>query len=262
MENYTRKQLKGRWERAKKTIQSWDADFANMTADEVIPGVWEVRIFPRWIFKKFLDRKIFEHLDSPEISRNVSYDTDSDDSQEWGWYRWRLYFDTKEDCYILELDYDVKMEDKKALPLVRGILDIALVESADSMIGKFKWRIRWLQRIAFLRRIPPIFLFFFEMRKIRKLTLSERLKKTESSTGYPARNLSIKDEEKAIKWPNGCDPWVEGYEFRSFYPYSDYGKRMPTPEEPKAEEPMPTPEETRYARRRFRENKWTKKDST
>ena len=173
MSAYTRKQLKERWEKTKAANRDPDShiDGIYWTAihtirEEYIPGVWEVRIFPRWIFKNFLDRKIIESPDSAIMSRNVSYDADSEETQEWGWYRWMYIVDEKEDCHILELDYNIDVIDKKALPLVRGILDICLLENANSIIGKFKWRIRWLQRIPLLRRIPPIFLFYFEMKKI------------------------------------------------------------------------------------------------
>lgn len=202
MANYTRNQLKERWEGA-KCVNLHESYKAFPIESEYIPGLWEVMIFPRWIFSRFLDRKIFEPLDSGIMSRNVAYDPDSDHTQEWGWYRWRYYFDDKEGCYVLELDYDVEVEGKKALPLVKGILDIALLESSTSIIGKFKWRSPLLQKIPLIRRIGFIkahrLLFYFEMTKI------EELEMIESTTGYPARIM--KEDENVIKFPKASESW-------------------------------------------------------
>ena len=197
MADYTRKQLKERWEKAKTNLDDFGALSAVMLRDHIIPGLWEVRLFPRWLFKYFLDRKIIEPPGCAIMSRNVSYDPDSEDTQEWGWYKWRYYFDREEDCYVLELNYNVKTGDTKPLPLVRGILDVCLLESKDSMIGKFKWRIRWLQRVPLLRRIPPIFLFYFEMKKIGEPKLYISLSAAVQS------DPSIED----IKFPKGSDSW-------------------------------------------------------
>jgi len=218
MENYTREQLRERWEKAKENMS--DPETVASMALHVLPGIWEVKIFPRWLFGRFLDRKIFEpHVltfpsayrvrDNAIMSRNVLYDPDSDHTQEWGWYRWRYYFDTEELCYLLELDYNVDPEGIKPLPLVKGILDLALVETPTSIIGKFKWRSPLLQRIPLIRRIPFIkahrFLFYFEMKKIEeagKIT-------SQNKTGY-ARHGGRNEWDRSkdvITFPKGTESW-------------------------------------------------------
>ena len=83
MENYTRKQLEHRWVKAKENMS--DPETVASMALHIVPGIWEVRIFPVWLFRNFLDRKIMEAPDSAIMSRNMTYDPDSDDTQEWGW---------------------------------------------------------------------------------------------------------------------------------------------------------------------------------
>lgn len=216
MKNYKRKQLKARWEEAKARNNDPDGSIDGMywslittITEDFIPGIWEVTIFPRWLFKDFLDRKIMESADSAVMSRNMSYDPDSGDSQYWGWYRWRYYYDAREGCYLIELDYNVDTGNPKALPLVKGILDLALLESKDSIIGKFKWRSRLLQRVPILRRIPPIFLFYFEMKKIdedEESTLFAYGRETKYSRD--PRGLNKWDLRKeVIKFPKASDSW-------------------------------------------------------
>lgn len=235
MADYTRKQLRERWEKAKENMS--DPDTVASMALHIVPGMWEVRLFPRWLFRNFLDRKIIEpHVstfpsaykvpDSAIMSRNMTYDPDSGDTQEWGWFSWRYYLDTKELCYVLELNYNVHPEGKKTLPLVKGILDIALVENQTSIIGKFKWRSPLLQKIPLIRRIGFIkahrLLFYFEMKKIEdagQITCQNK-------TGYARQGGRNEwDHSKdVIRFPKGSKSWIEEYQFRSFYPYSQYGK--------------------------------------
>lgn len=209
METYTREQLRERWEKAKDNQASFGRNFSAAMLMQIIPGLWEVTIFPRWFFKGFNDRKIIEPPHSAIMSRNVLYDPDSPDSedtQEWGWFHWRYYFDTEEDCYLLKLDYNVEPGDTKPLPLVRGILDVCLLESPSSIIGKFKWRSPFLQKIPLIRRIPFIkphrFLFYFEMKKIEEDGEITSLNKT----AYSLYGNSV-DLDHVITYPKGSKAW-------------------------------------------------------
>lgn len=218
MADYTRKQLKERWEKAKENMS--DPGTLAAMALHVVPGIWEVRLYPRWLFRNFLNRKIIvAHVltfpsaygvpDSAMMSRNMTYDPDSGDTQEWGWFNWRYYVDTKELCYVLELNYNVPQKGKKALPLVKGILDLALVENQTSIIGKFKWRSPLLQKIPLIRRIPFVkahrLLFYFEMEKIEdagEITCQNK-------TGYARQGGRNEwDHSKdVIEFPKGSEPW-------------------------------------------------------
>jgi hypothetical protein len=169
----------------------------------------------------------------------MTYDPDSGDTKEWGWFHWRYYFDPDLLCYVLELDYNVDPEGKKALPLVKGILDLALVENQTSIIGKFNWRSPLLQKIPLIRRIGFVkahrFLFYFEMKKIegseaalwllsqrraekqmatdigdpriegKRIVEPETVEDAAKMSGYPAR--IIEEDENMIKFPKGSDSW-------------------------------------------------------
>ena len=181
--HYTRQELDHRWEAAKKldflNYKIVHASFLSpgLQANIYLPGIWEVTLFPEpkiFLFDclELHNRKIIQFQTSKASARNRLYDPDSPDSDflDWGWFVWSVYYDIKLECNMLKFDYNVKGRDIERKPIIkpgnlsenpkngfftRRILDLALFENENSIIGKFYW----------IKK----FLFYFDMKRVLTL---------------------------------------------------------------------------------------------